>query len=108
MAGTAPSVLTSTAAVVNSARRMRALEYTALLFRVADRVSCALLYLVVALAPLPRGSTEPVTVAIWCIVLGVTVILAAMLDLHKTQLVFIGLGAFIAAAYGVVLHEHLS
>jgi O-antigen ligase len=80
----------------------------ALLFRVADRGSCTLLYLVVALAPLPLGSTEAAMVAIWCVVLGVTVILAAMLDLHKTQLVFIGLGAFIAAAYGVVLHEQLS
>jgi hypothetical protein len=80
----------------------------ALLFRVADRGSCVLLYLVVALAPLPLGSTEPATVAIWCVVLGVTVILASVLEIRTPQLVFIGLAAVLALMYGVVLHEQLS
>ena len=80
----------------------------ALLFRVADRGSCALFYLVVALAPLPLGSTEPAMVAIWCVVLGVTVILASVLEIRTPQLVFIGLAAVLASMYGVVLHEQLS
>jgi O-antigen ligase len=80
----------------------------ALLFRVADRGSCTLFYLVVALAPLPLGSTEPATVAIWCVVLGVTVILASVLEIRTPQLVFIGLAAVLALVYGVVLHEQLS
>ena len=80
----------------------------ALLFRVADRGSCALFYLVVALAPLPLGSTEPAMVAIWCVVLGVTVILASVLEIRTPQLVFIGLAAVLALMYGVVLHEQLS
>jgi O-antigen ligase len=80
----------------------------ALLFRVADRASCTLFYLVVALAPLPLGSTEPATVAIWCVVLGVTVILASVLEIRTPQLVFIGLAAGLAVAYGVVLYEQLS
>ena len=77
----------------------------ALLFRVAD---CTLFYLVVALAPLPLGSTEPETVAIWCVVLGATVILASVLEIRTPQLVFIGLAAVLALVYGVVLHEQLS
>jgi O-antigen ligase len=80
----------------------------ALLFRVADRGSCALFYLVVALAPLPLGSTEPAMVAIWCVVLGATVILASVLEIRTPQLVFIGLAAVLALMYGVVLHEQLS
>ena len=80
----------------------------ALLLRVADRGSCTLFYLVVALAPLPLGSTEPAMVAIWCVVLGVTVILASVLEIRTPQLVFIGLAAVLASVYGVVLHEQLS
>ena len=80
----------------------------ALLFRVADRGSCTLFYLVVALAPLPLGSTEPAMVAIWCVVLGVTVILASVLEIRTPQLVFIGLAAVLALLYGAVLHEQLS
>lgn len=83
-------------------------EYTALPFRFADYGSYALFYLVVALAPLPLGSTEPVIVAIWCVVLGVTVILASVLEIRTPQLVFIGLAAVLVVMYGVVLHEQLS
>src|SRR6516162_4296028 len=83
-------------------------EYMALLFRVADRGSCALFYLVVALAPLPLGSIEPAMVAIWCVVLGATVILASVLEIRAPQLVFIGLAAGLALMYAVVLHEQLS
>jgi O-antigen ligase len=67
-----------------------------------------LFYLVVALAPLPLGSTEPAIVAIWCVVLGATVILASVLEIRPPQLVFIGLAAVLALMYGVVLHEQLS
>jgi O-antigen ligase len=80
----------------------------ALLFRVADRGSCTLFYLVVALAPLPLGSTEPAMVAIWCVVLGVTVILASVLEIRTPQLVFLGLVVVLALMYAVVLHEQLS
>jgi hypothetical protein len=75
---------------------------------VADRGACTLFYLVVALAPLPVSSIEPETVAIWCVILGVAVILASLLELRTPQLVFIGLAAGLAAAYGIVLHEQLS
>src|SRR5436305_14974687 len=71
-------------------------EYTAVLFRVADRGACTLFYLVVALAPLPLGSTEPAMVAIWCVLLGATVIMASVLEIRTPQLVFIGLAAVLA------------
>lgn len=80
----------------------------ALLFRVIDRAASALLYLVLALAPLPLGSTEPATVALWCVILGVAAVLTSLLELRTPQLVFIGLVAVLAAAYGLVLHEQLS
>src|SRR4029077_10840737 len=88
--------------------RRRRTEYTALPFRFADYGSCALFYLVVALAPLPLGSTEPAMVAIWCVVLGVTVILASVLEIRTPQLVFIGLAGVLAVMYGLLLHEQLS
>jgi O-antigen ligase len=67
-----------------------------------------LFYLAVALAPLPLGSADPAMVAIWCVVLGATVILASLLEIRTPQLVFIGLAAALALMYGVVLHEQLS
>jgi O-antigen ligase len=80
----------------------------ALLFRLVEGGSSTLFYLVVALAPLPLGSTEPATVAFWCVVLGVAVILASLLELRRPQLIFIGLMVVLGAAYGIVLHEQLS
>jgi hypothetical protein len=75
---------------------------------VADRGACTFFYLVVALAPLAVGSAEPAMVAIWCVVLGVTVILASVLEIRTPQLVFIGLAAVLALMYALVLHEQLS
>src|SRR5437868_11079810 len=80
----------------------------AFLFRLVEGGAATLFYLVVALAPLPLGSAEPETVAIWCVVLGVAVILASLLGLGRAQLIFIGLVSLLGAAYGIVLHEQLS
>ena len=80
----------------------------ALLVRLVEGGAATLFYLVVALAPLPLGSAEPETVAIWCVVLGVAVILASLLGLGRAQLIFIGLVSLLGAAYGIVLHEQLS
>jgi O-antigen ligase len=80
----------------------------AILLRLLERGSSILLYLVVSLAPLPLGSTESATVAFWCVVLGVAVILASLLELRRPQSIFIGLVAVLVAAYGIVLHEQLS
>jgi O-antigen ligase len=62
----------------------------------------------VALAPLPLGSRETAMIAIWCVVLGGSVILASVLEIRTPQLVFIGLTAVLAVTYGIVLHEQLS
>ena len=80
----------------------------ALLFRLVEGGAATLFYLVVALAPLPLGSTEPETVAIWCVVLGVAVAPASLLGVGRAQLIFIGLVSLLGAAYGIVLHEQLS
>src|SRR5438477_10017679 len=80
----------------------------AFLFRLIEGGAASLFYLVVALAPLPLGSAEPEPVAIWCVVLGVAVILASLLGLGRAQLIFIGLVSLLGAGYGLVLHEQLS
>jgi O-antigen ligase len=67
-----------------------------------------ILFAVVALAPLPFGSTDPTTIAFWCIVLGVALIAAPVRRLGTGHLALIG-GAFvIVAAYALVLHEQLA
>jgi O-antigen ligase len=77
-------------------------------FRLADRGSSTLFCLVVALAPLPLGSTEHATLALWCIVLAVAVILASFLEFRKVKLVVVGLVGAVVAAYAFVLHEQLA
>jgi O-antigen ligase len=75
---------------------------------VVNRASSLILYAAMALAPLPLGSTGPATISFWCIVLGVGVMLASLLELRKVQLAFIGLTAVLMVAYAVVLHEQLA
>ena len=77
----------------------------ALLVRLVEGGAATLFYLVVALAPLPLGSAEPETVAIWCVVLGLAVILASLLGFGRAQLIFIGLVSLLGAGYGIVFHE---
>jgi len=72
------------------------------------RISSLALFGVVALAPLPFGSTDPEIVAAWCVVLGAALIAASPRALDARQLALLGLPAAIVAGYGVVLHEQLS
>ena len=78
------------------------------LFSARQIAACTLFYAVIALAPLPVSSIEPETVAIWCVFLGVAVMLASLREIGKPEPVFIGLAAGLAATYGIVLHEQLS
>ncbi len=72
------------------------------------RVACWLLLATVALAPLPFGSSQPVAVAFWCIVLGVCLVLAPVRSLSDGQFGLAALAGVIVAAYGLVLHEQLA
>jgi O-antigen ligase len=72
------------------------------------RISYWLLFVAVALAPLPFGSNEPTTIAFWCIVLGACLVFAPVRSLSAGQLALAGLAGIVVAAYALVLHEQLA
>jgi O-antigen ligase len=74
----------------------------------SNRLTSLILFAVVALAPLPFGSTDAVTVAAWCMVLGLAALLATPRQLQKGQFVLLGCASVLTAAYAIVLHEQLS
>lgn len=68
----------------------------------------AILFFVVACAPFPFGSTNDLSIAFWCLCLGVAAMVAPTRDLRPPHLWMIaGIGVIIAA-YALVLHEQLS
>ena len=71
-------------------------------------ISSWILFIVSALAPLPLGSNEPISIAIWCIVLGACVIIAPVPVLRPPQLGLVALSGVIIVAYAFVLHEQLA
>jgi len=71
-------------------------------------ISSWLLFMAVALAPLPFGSNEPTTIAFWCIVLGACLVFAPVRSLGAGQLALVGLAGIVVAAYALVLHEQLA
>lgn len=74
----------------------------------SNRIEVYLLFVTVAAAPLPFGSRDATTVAVWCILLGIAVVSASVRGLGKPQqALLLGVG-FIIACYGFVLHEQLS
>jgi O-antigen ligase len=71
-------------------------------------VSCIILFTVIALAPLPFGSTEPAVISVWCVALGVALILAKPRKLVAGQYLLFGVLCVVIVAYAIVLHEQLS
>jgi hypothetical protein len=73
-------------------------------------VSAYMLFFVVAFVPLPFGSYDKTTVAVWCGVLGLTVIVTSLSDfqLQRGHLWLLGGVGLIVLFYGFVLHEQLS
>jgi O-antigen ligase len=78
------------------------------LIAVSTRVASWLLFAAVALAPLPFGSSRASAVALWCIVLGLSLALAPVGPLSRGQLALTGLAGIVVAAYALVLHEQLA
>lgn len=73
-----------------------------------NRLSSYLLFAVVALAPLPFGSTEPATIAVWCLVLGFSLIISSPRSSQGRNLLLLFAAAIIVAAYALVIHEQVS
>jgi O-antigen ligase len=73
-----------------------------------DRIASWLLFAAAALAPLPFGSSQPAAVALWCVVLGLTLAIAPTNKLREPHLKLLGCAAVVVAAYAIVLHEQLA
>jgi O-antigen ligase len=74
----------------------------------SNQISCIFLFVTVAAAPLPFGSTDPATVSVWCIVLGLGVVMASSQDVRREHLPLLGLATTVILAYAIVLHEQLA
>src|SRR5580658_3963276 len=55
-----------------------------------DRIASWLLFAAAALAPLPFGSSQPAAVALWCVVLGLTLAIAPTNKLREPHLKLLG------------------
>jgi O-antigen ligase len=74
----------------------------------ADRIAAFILYAALAAPPFLFGAREPTSIAFWCAVLGLGLILASTRRLRGPHIaVLLGL-AFVALCFGFVLHEQLS
>ena len=74
----------------------------------SNRISSYILFVTVAAAPFPFGSTDPAAIAFWCIALGLGVIAASPRGLRREHLPLLGLAAIVILAYAFVLHEQLA
>ncbi|MBR0829870.1 O-antigen ligase family protein [Bradyrhizobium manausense] len=67
-----------------------------------------ILFFVVAGAPFPFGSTNDLSIAFWCLCLGIALVFAPTRELRSPHLWMIAGIGVIVAAYAFVLHEQLS
>lgn len=74
----------------------------------SNKIAAGILYAALAGPPLLFGSREPTTVAIWCALLGVGLVLASPKRLRSGHFIVLGGLAFITLCFGFVLHEQLS
>jgi O-antigen ligase len=74
----------------------------------STRVASWLLFAAAILAPLPFGSNVPCVIALWCVVLGICLVLTPVRNLSAGQLALASLAAIVVAAYGFVLHEQIA
>ena len=72
------------------------------------RVSSFILCLAIGGAPLPFGSRDAITVAVWCFLLGLGLLFASPRPLQRGHFLLLGGIAGIIACYGFVLHEQLA
>ena len=73
-----------------------------------EKVSAGILYVALAGPPLLFGSRESTTIALWCALLGVGLILAPQNRLQKGHSFLLGGLACVVVCFGLVLHEQLS
>lgn len=74
----------------------------------ASEAAATILSLVVALAPFPFGSTDGITICVWSVLLSIALFLSAWSEAGRSQMVFLGCMASLAALWGLVVFEQLS
>ena len=74
----------------------------------SNRISSLVLFVTVAVAPFPFGSTDPTAIAFWCIVLGLGIIAVSPGRLRRKHLPLLGLAIIVILAYAFVLHEQVA
>ncbi|TPQ30225.1 O-antigen ligase domain-containing protein [Bradyrhizobium guangdongense] len=67
-----------------------------------------MLFGTVALAPLPFGSTDLISIALWCVVLGIAIVLGPVDSFDGGHATAFGVVFALALAYSLVLHEQLA
>lgn len=73
-----------------------------------EKASVGIIYVALSGPPLLFGSREPTTIALWCTLLGASLILASPHRLEKGHWVLLGGLACVVLCFGLVLHEQLS
>jgi len=74
----------------------------------SNRISSLILFVTVAAAPFPFGSTDPTAIAFWCIFLGLGVIVLSPRRLRRDHLPLLGLAVIVTLAFAFVLHEQIA
>src|SRR5450755_3729296 len=74
----------------------------------SNLISSLILFVTVAAAPFPFGSTDPTAIAFWCIFLGLGVIVLSPRRLRRDHLPLLGLAVIVTLAFAFVLHEQLA
>lgn len=74
----------------------------------SNRISAYILFFVIAAAPLPIGSRDPTTVALWCFFLALGLVFASPRGLRGAHLALLAGVGLVVVCYGFVLHEQLS
>src|SRR3974390_1441459 len=73
-----------------------------------NRISSFILFMTVAAAPFPFGSTAPYIIAFWCFALGLGAIALSTSRFRREHLPLLGVAFAVVLAYAFVLHEQLS
>ena len=74
----------------------------------ANTFAATILFAVVALSPLPLGSTAPLVIAAECGLLGVAAITLTLRNAQNVHIVLLLCLALVPIAYSVVIHEQVS
>jgi len=73
-----------------------------------NRVSAALLFAVIAGAPLPFGSSSPLPISFWCALLGIGLMTASPQGFRRGHLVIFAALCTVGMGWGFVVYEQLS